>query len=60
LLCVCESIGKNYQHGKVIIGLIYLESVTSEHWIIIDESGDRDIVIDESGGRYTSIIEGMD
>jgi len=60
LLCVCESVGKNYQHGKVTAGLIYLESITPERFIIIDESGDRDIVIDESGGRQIINIEGVE
>jgi len=45
----------------VTIGLIYLENVNPEPatFIIIDESGDRDIVIDESGSRQISNIEGV-
>jgi len=61
LLCVCESVGKNNQYGKVTVGLIYLESVNPEPatYVIIDESGDRDIVIDESGNRQIINIEGV-
>jgi len=61
LLCVCESVGKNYQHGKVTAGLIYLESVNPEPetFVIIDESGDRNIVIDESGDNQITNIEGV-
>jgi len=43
----------------VTADLIYLESLTSEFFITIDESGDRDIVVDESSDRQISIIEGV-
>ena len=58
-LCVCESVKKNNQSGKVTANLIYLEptSLAPSTFNIINESGIRDTVVDESAFRTIDISE---